>query len=99
MLRPRAISACKEPYETRVKPASDFSEAGPFTEMVLMGVLAVRLAALNIELEWDGENMRFTNIPDDATIRTVIQDGFSIKDGHPTFKTVYTDPVNANEYA
>ena len=43
--------------------------------------------------------MRFTNIPDDATIRTVIQDGFSIKDGHPTFKTVYTDPVNANEYA
>lgn len=93
------VRSCKEPYETRVKPASDFSEAGPFTEMVLMGVLAVRLAALNIELEWDGENMRFTNIPDDATIRTVIQDGFSIKDGHPTFKTVYTDPVNANEYA
>ena len=93
------VRSCKEPYETRGKPASDFSEAGPFTEMVLMGVLAVRLAALNIELEWDGENMRFTNIPDDATIRTVIQDGFSIKDGHPTFKTVYTDPVNANEYA
>ena len=93
------IRSCKEPYETRVKPASDFSEAGPFTEMVLMGVLAVRLAALNIELEWDGENMRFTNIPDDATIRTVIHDGFSITDGHPTFKTIYTDPVNANAYA
>ncbi|MGN1232634.1 MAG: Gfo/Idh/MocA family oxidoreductase [Candidatus Cryptobacteroides sp.] len=93
------IRSCKEPYETRVKPASDFSEAGPFTEMVLMGVLAVRLAALNIELEWDGENMRFTNIPDDATIRTVIHDGFSITDGHPTFKTVYTDPVNAQAYA
>ena len=93
------IRSCKEPYETRVKPASDFSEAGPFTEMVLMGVLAVRLAALNIELEWDGENMKFTNIPDDATIRTVIHDGFSITDGHPTFKTIYTDPVNANAYA
>ena len=93
------IRSCKEPYETRVKPASDFSEAGPFTEMVLMGVLAVRLAALNMELEWDGENMKFTNIPADATIRTVIQDGFSIKDGHPTFKTTYTDPVNAREYA
>ena len=93
------IRSCKEPYETRVKPASDFSEAGPFTEMVLMGVLAVRLAALNSELEWDGENMKFTNIPDDATIRTVIHDGFSITDGHPTFKTIYTDPVNANAYA
>ena len=93
------VRSCKEPYETRVKPASDFSEAGPFTEMVLMGVLAVRLAALNIELEWDGENMRFTNIPDDATIKILEKDGFSIKDGHPTFKTVYTDPVNANEYA
>ena len=93
------IRSCKEPYETRVKPASDFSEAGPFTEMVLMGVLAVRLAALNMELEWDGENMKFTNIPADATIRTVIHDGFSIKDGHPTFKTTYTDPVNAREYA
>ena len=67
--------------------------------MVLMGVLAVRLAALNMELEWDGENMKFTNIPADATIRTVIHDGFSIKDGHPTFKTTYTDPVNAREYA
>ena len=42
------VRSCKEPYETRVKPASDFSEAGPFTEMVLMGVLAVGLAALNI---------------------------------------------------
>ena len=93
------IRACKEPYESRIKPASDFSEAGPFTEMVLMGVLAVRLAALNMELEWDGENMCFTNIPADATIRTVIHDGFSIHDGHPTFQTTYTDPVNAREYA
>lgn len=93
------IRSCKEPYETRVKPASDFSEAGPFTEMVLMGVLAVRLAALNRELEWDGENMKFTNIGADETIKTVIHDGFSIHDGHPTFNTTYTDPVNAQAYA
>lgn len=93
------IRACKEPAESRIASASDFAEAGPFTEMVLMGVLAVRLQALNRELEWDGENMRFTNIPTDATIKTVIHDGFSIHDGHPTFNTTYTEPVNAQAYA
>ena len=35
----------------------------------------------------------------DATIKTVIKDGFSIKDGHPTFKKTWTDPVNANQFA
>ena len=93
------VRACKESPETRVKTASDFSEAGPFNEMVVMGVLAVRLQGLNLELEWDGPNMRFTNIPDNATIRTVIEDKFSIKDGHPTFDKIYTDPVNANAFA
>ena len=67
--------------------------------MVVMGVLAVRLQGLNQELHWDGEKMRFTNIPADATIKTVIKDGFSIKDGHPTFKKTWTDPVNANQFA
>ena len=52
------IRACKEPAESRIASASDFAEAGPFTEMVLMGVLAVRLQALNRELEWDGEKPR-----------------------------------------
>ena len=28
-----------------------------------------------------------------------IKDGFSIKDGHPTFKKTWTDPVNANQFA
>ena len=57
----------------RVPSASDFAEAGPFNEMVVMGVLAVRLQDLNMELEWDGEKMEFTNIPEDATIKTVIK--------------------------
>ena len=48
---------------------SDFSEAGPFNEMVVMGVLAVRLQGLNKELEWDGEKMEFTNINDDEEIK------------------------------
>ena len=93
------IRACKESPENRVLSESDFSVAGPFNEMVVMGVLAVRLQSLNRVLEWDGENMRFTNIPADATIRSIIKDGFSIKDGHPTFNKTWTEPVNANEFA
>lgn len=56
------IRACKESFENRVRPTSDFSQAGPFNEMVVMGVLAVRLQDLKKELLWDGEKMRFTNI-------------------------------------
>ena len=67
--------------------------------MVVMGVNAVRLQGLNMELEWDGEKMEFTNIPENATIKSVIHDGFTIKDGHPTFKKKWTDPVNAREFA
>ena len=66
-------------------PKSDFSEAGPMNEMVAMGVLAIRLQGLNKTLEWDGANMRFTNIGDDETLRTVIKDGFKIHNGHPSF--------------
>jgi hypothetical protein len=93
------VRACKETAQNRVPTASDFNEAGPFNEMVVMGVLAVRLQALNKELEWDGPNMRFTNISDDDKIRTVIKDGFKITDGHPTFAKTWTDPVSAKEYA
>ena len=93
------VRACKEDPDFRTPSASDFAEAGPFNEMVAMGVVAVRLQGLNQELEWDGENMRFTNIPAGATIKTMIHDGFSITDGHPTFENVYTDPVDANQFA
>jgi len=93
------VRAAKETPETRVKSASDFSEAGPFNEMVVMGVLAVRLQTLNKELSWDGPKMQFTNLNDDEQIKTVIEDGFSIHDGHPTFNKTYTEPVNAKAYA
>jgi predicted dehydrogenase len=91
--------ACKESPGNRVPTASDFSEAGPFNEMVVMGVLAVRLQSLNKVLDWDGENMKFTNLTDDEKIRTVIKDGFEIKDGHPTFAKTWTDPISAKEFA
>jgi predicted dehydrogenase len=93
------VRACKESPENRVKSASDFSEAGPFTEMVVMGVPAVRLQALEKELLWDGQNMRFTNIGDDEKIRLLIRDGFTLNDGHPTFNKKMSDPLNARAFA
>ena len=93
------VRACKESPENRVETASPFVEAGPFNEIVVMGVLAVRLQSLNQVLDWDGVNMRFTNIPSDAKIRAIVADGFKITDGHPTFDKTWSDPVDANEFA
>lgn len=93
------VRACKESPENRTPCTSDFSEAGPFNEIVVMGVLAVRLQALNKILEWDGVNMKFTNINSNEEIKTVIKDGFKIHDGHPTFNKDWTEPMNAVEYS
>lgn len=93
------VRACKESPKNRLEAKSTFIEAGPFNEIVVMGVLAVRLQGLNQVLDWDGPNMRFTNIDPNATIKTVIKDGFTIKDGHPSFNKDWTDPVNAQAYA
>ena len=93
------VRAAKESPASRVQTASNFSESGPFNEMVVMGVLAVRLQTLNKELDWDGPNMKFTNITDDDKIKIVIEDAFSIHDGHPTFNKTYTDPVPATDFA
>ncbi|MDP4289879.1 MAG: Gfo/Idh/MocA family oxidoreductase [Bacteroidota bacterium] len=93
------VRACKESPESRIETASPFSEAGPFNEMVVMGVMAVRLQSLNKELLWDGENMRFTNISDSEQIKVCTLDKFNIKDGHPTFAREYTNPVSATQYA
>ncbi|MGN0068135.1 MAG: Gfo/Idh/MocA family oxidoreductase [Prevotella sp.] len=93
------IRACKESPENRVPASSDFSEAGPLNEMIVMGVAAVRLQSLDQWLKWDGKNMKFTNIPADAKIRSIIEDKFQIHDGHPTFDRTYSDPVDANEFA
>jgi len=93
------VRACKENSDSRVETASPFSEAGPFNEMVVMGVLGVRLQSLNQELHWDGPNMKFTNIPDDATVRFMEKDGFKITDGHPTFNKTMSEPINAKAFA
>jgi hypothetical protein len=92
------VRACKESPENRTPTASDFSEAGPFNEMVVMGVCAVRLQGLNKELDWNGEKMEFTNIGDEK-MRICIKDGFTIEDGDPTFNKDWTDPFSAEEFA
>ena len=42
-------------------PKSNFDYAGPFTEAILLGNIALRVGR---RLEWDGANMRFTNVPE-----------------------------------
>ncbi|MGK7369358.1 MAG: Gfo/Idh/MocA family protein [Candidatus Halalkalibacterium sp. M3_1C_030] len=93
------VRACKESPEGRTNAKSSFDKSGSFNEMVVMGVLAVRLQELDKELEWDGENMKFTNIGDNEELRIIISDGFNIEDGNPTFSREYTDPINALEFA
>ncbi len=93
------VRASKESAANRVQTSSSFKESGPFNEMVVMGVLAVRLQNLNKELKWDGENMKFTNINDNEEVKIILEDNFSIHDGHPTFNKKWTDPLNANQFA
>ncbi|MDR1783131.1 MAG: Gfo/Idh/MocA family oxidoreductase [Dysgonamonadaceae bacterium] len=93
------VRACKESPESRVKTASDFSEAGPFNEMVVMGVLGVRLQGLNKELTWDGANMKFTNISENDKLQFIISDDFHVVDGDPKFDKKKTGDINAQAFA
>ncbi len=93
------VRACKESPENRTEASSHFGYSGPLNEMVVMGVVAVRLQGLKKELHWDGKNMKFTNIGDNETVRFVSSDKFDVIDGHPHFDTQYTDPVNAKAFA
>lgn len=95
------IRASKETPENRVETSSNFSFSGPFNEMVVMGVLATRLAGLqglHRELIWDGENMRFTNISESDKIKIVTKDEYAVVDGNPHFDRQFAD-FNALEMA
>jgi predicted dehydrogenase len=95
------IRACKESPDSRTEGTSNFAYSGPFNEMVLLGVLAIRLQGLNKALKWDGDNMRFTNISDTEELKIVISDNFSVHDGHPAFDKQYKTfnaLTSANEY-
>jgi hypothetical protein len=92
------IRACKESPENRTEPSANFAYAGPFNEMVLLGVLAIRLKGLNKVLQWDGENMEFTNIGADETMQVTKTDGFAMVDGIPNWNTKRVE-LNALESA
>lgn len=58
-------------------PMSNFGHSGPFTEAVLTGDLALRLAR---PIQWDAANMRAVGMPEaDALIRREYRDGFGIE--------------------
>jgi predicted dehydrogenase len=59
------------------RPVSNFDYAGPLTETVLLGVLA--LAAPGRRLEWDHDRLRVRDAPElDALIRTPYRQGWSL---------------------
>jgi predicted dehydrogenase len=67
------LRACKDG-----KPASSsFEYGGPLTEMVLLGVLAIRLR--NTPLEWDPVNMKVTNNDEaDQLIKPPFREGWAL---------------------
>ena len=92
------VRACKESPANRVETTGHFAYAGPFNEMVLLGVLAIRLQGLNKILAWDGANMNFTNISATEELRVVSKNEFNIIDGHPNSDVKYAT-FNAKEAA
>jgi predicted dehydrogenase len=56
---------------------SNFDNAGPLTEIVLLGSVAVRMGGKL--LEWDGPNMKVTNVPEaNELISRKYRDGWSL---------------------
>jgi len=57
-IRKEWIAACKTGSPT----TSNFDYAGKLTETMLLGCIAIRIADKYTTLQWDGPNMRFTNL-------------------------------------
>ncbi len=53
------ISAIKEGR----KASTDFEYAGPLTEVVLLGNIAIKMEDEKTKLLWDGKNVKVTNVP------------------------------------
>ncbi|WP_163716768.1 Gfo/Idh/MocA family protein [Mangrovibacterium lignilyticum] len=85
------IRACKESRENRVEASSNFAYAGPLNEMVMLGVLAVRLQSLKRKLRWDGAAMRFTNISAADKLQILNKESFEIVNGDPRFNNEYLE--------
>lgn len=62
--------------------------------MMVMGVLATCLSGLqrlHLELQWDDENMKFTNISPTDKIRVVTIDEYTIIDGGLKFNRRFAE--------
>jgi predicted dehydrogenase len=92
------VRACKESRDSRTEASSNFQYSGPLNEVVVMGNLAVRLQDLKRTLQWDGENLKITNVDEADEIRVVTTDKFEVVDGDPRFQTEYAK-INAKEAA
>ncbi len=58
------------------KALSSFDYAGPFTEAIVLGTLAIRLGK---KIEWDTKKLKVTNVPAaDALIRSEYRKGWSL---------------------
>ena len=67
------VEACRGGKQ---KPLSSFDYSGPFTEMVLLGTLAVRLGK---KIEWDARAMKASNAPEaDEFIRREYRQGWQL---------------------
>jgi hypothetical protein len=67
------LLACKGQGKTM----SNFDYAGPLTETVLLGVLALR--APGARIEWDGPNLKVTNSPElNQHIHTAYRAGWTL---------------------
>ncbi len=60
------------------KAGSDFTAyGGPLTEIAMLGVIAIKLPG--VKLEWDAENMRFTNCPEaNQHVNPPYRDGWTL---------------------
>jgi predicted dehydrogenase len=92
------IRACKEEPSKRVQTKSHFGYAGPFNEVVVMGTVASRLAGLKRILQWDGENMKFTNIGPEEKLRVPDTVKLDVINDVPRYNSEWKE-VNALEYA
>lgn len=92
------IRACKESPEKRIETKSNFKYAGAFNEVVVMGTVAARLQGLKKILQWDGPNMKFTNINSDEFIKIPKSVALDTQRATPRYVTEWVK-VNAKEYA
>ena len=67
------VAACKG----GPSPVSNFGYAGPLTEIVLLGVLALRSPGQR--LEWDSENLKVKNVPEvNQFVRAEYRNGWTL---------------------